>query len=449
MVATAKTYATQVSQPVQSTGAQKVQETPAVKQQNKESAKQSLLAADRFVKEGNFEQAKIEVEKAQKLDSSNPYIQAFLDRIAYFETLQKKNAPPPVAASEPPKAATPAAPAKPPVTAPPTPHPQPAPPRPVVQPPPGPAVPTPPAAATPPKPAAPQQKFTPPPPPPHPGAAPAAPDTSVNSRLEEMRAQIELLTKALHQEKLAREEIKDRQLQSAVSQFRAALEKAWVNGAPREEDSQQLHQLALSLALPEEVEVSVQREVKIDMYSRAVKEVVAKRKLLKSSSSTLEWLRKVYQISVAEYLENESKFLLDLVADQYKGTLLLISEDATGRDPLSSKLKMSGYATIIAATPEVALEKIEKINPNVILCEAKFKQSVLSGVKFLHVLRANSKLNATPFILFCDPSEIQDLQSSELRPNEGYVKKPVDFDELSAVMNEKLVRFREYISKLI
>ena len=265
-----------------------------------------------------------------------------------------------------------------------------------------------------------------------------------------MRNQILELTRALQGEKKAREEIHEHQLQGAVNQLKSAMEKVWVNGAPKEPDVIACHQLALSLNIPPEVEHSVRREVKIEMYSRAVKEVIAKRKLLRSSSSTLEWLRKVYQITMTEYLENESKFLLDLVADQYKGTVVLVSEDPKARNELTTRLKASGYAVVLAQTPEIALEKVEKINPNVILCEQKFSSDgALSGIKFMHVLRTNSKLNFIPCVLFCEKNDLESLKASELRPNEAIIKKPVDFDELTAVMNEKLIQFREYISSMV
>jgi hypothetical protein len=268
------------------------------------------------------------------------------------------------------------------------------------------------------------------------------------SMLMQMKQQIEELSKALEQEKRAREEISSHQLQSSVKQFRVALEKAWLNGAPPEKEAQELHTLAISLGIPEDVEQSTAREVKLEMYSKAVKEMVAKRKLLKSSSSTMEWLRKVYQVSLTEYLENESKFLLDLVADQFKGTLLYVTSDQNAKNSLVPKLKMAGYAVVMVPNPETALEKLDKINPNIILCEAEFPDASLSGVKFLHVLRVNSKFNFLPFVLLCETKEIPQVQSSELKPNEGLVKKPIDFDELSTVMNEKLAHFREYISSL-
>jgi hypothetical protein len=258
-------------------------------------------------------------------------------------------------------------------------------------------------------------------------------------KLEDMRRQVEELTRALEQEKSARQEISRLNLQSPAKQLRGALEEAWLNGAPDDNAAQELHQRAVSMSIPPDIEQSLIREVKLDMYSKAVKEVVAKKKLLRSSSSTLEWLRKVYQVSVAEYLENESKFLLDLVADQYKGTLLLVSKSIGTKEDITPRQK--------SITPENALEKIEKVNPNIILCDADFPGG-LSGIRFLHVLRANSKFNYIPFVLIGEAAEVAQLKSSELRPNEGVVKQPIEYDELTNLMNEKLLWFREYISSL-
>jgi hypothetical protein len=69
-------------------------------------------------------------------------------------------------------------------------------------------------------------------------------------------------------------------------------------------------------------------------------------------------------------------------------------------------------------------------------------------MRFLHVIRASSKFNFVPFIFLADPGDVGQLQSSELKPNEGFVKKPVDWEELTTRVNEKLQHFREYISSL-
>jgi len=48
----------------------------------------------------------------------------------------------------------------------------------------------------------------------------------------------------------------------------------------------------------------------------------------------------------------------------------------------------------------------------------------------------------------CASQEAVTLTSSELREIEGVVKTPVDFDELNAVINEKLSKLRNYISNM-
>jgi len=140
---------------------------------------------------------------------------------------------------------------------------------------------------------------------------------------------------------------------------------------------------------------------------------------------------------------------LERLADQYKGTILLISSDPAISSDLSKKLKTSGYAVVLAPNPESALDKIEKIHPNIILSDVEFAEENLSGIKFLHVLRLNSKFSFIPFIFLGDRKDIDQLQSSELRPIEGFVQKPVDVNELIAVMNEKLKHFRDYIANLM
>ena len=283
--------------------------------------------------------------------------------------------------------------------------------------------------------------------PPEPVPTPAE-QKAMEATLEEMKRQIQMLSHSLEQEKKAREEMTNQQLDSNVRQLRHSMEKAWLNGAPSDIEVEELHKLALSLSIPENVEQSLRREVKLKMYSNAVKEVIAKRQLLRSSSSTFEWLRKVYQVTMEEYLEYETKFLLDLVADQYKGTVLYVSPNVKTKDDLVPRLKSAGYAVVLSGTPEEALEKIEKVNPNIILCHTEFSPGSLSGIKFLHLLRATVKFNFIPFILLCQESEVSQLQSSELRHHEGFLKKPVDVDELMITMNEKLAHFRDYVSSL-
>lgn len=435
----------------------------------KAAAKECLIAADKFLKDRQFDKARTQVDKAKEIDPSNPYISAFEERIKMFEEQIKatpapasKPAAPPSAPAAKMEPAAPAA-AAPAVKAAPAPQPKPAAvaeaPKPSTMPklspplPPEPAVetapvPKPARAAMPPvEPALPKHapepssKSTP-----AAGGAPQSDELKV--KMEEMSRQIMELSSALLSERRTREEILKKQLEASVARFRDGLRKAWSLGAPKEKGQAELEALAQSLGLEDEVITSVTREIKLEMYGRAVKEMLAKRKLIRSSSSTMDWLRKVYQISMAEYLEYESKFLLDLVTDQFRGTLLLVAGTDEVRRNLAPRMKSSGFAVVAALTPEEALEKIERVSPTIVLTETQFPGRVVSGVMFLQLLRANPKFSFVPVILLCDEQEAVTLQSSELRDIEGVIRTPVDYDELNAMINEKLTALRNAISNI-
>ena len=127
--------------------------------------------------------------------------------------------------------------------------------------------------------------------------------------------------------------------------------------------------------------------------------------------------------------------------------LLVAGSDPVRRD-MATRLKSSGFAVVAASTPEEALEKIERVSPTIIVTETQFPGRAVSGVMFLQLLRANSKFSFVPVLLVCDAQEAVTLTSSELREIEGVVKTPVDFDELNAVINEKLSKLRNYISNM-
>lgn len=451
----------------------------------KAAAKECLIAADKFLKDRQFDKARTQVDKAKEIDPSNPYISAFEERIKMFEEQIKASPPPapkpaeapaaPAAKLETAPSAKPAPAVKPVPTAPPKPMPAP-----VVdapKPPPVPAAeapkPSPMPKLSPPPPPEPPAEPTPPPPPKparaamppvetsipkivpesptpkaSPGAAAAPPSDDLKLKMDEMSRQIMELSSALLSERRTREEILKKQLEASVSRFRDGLRKAWSLGAPKEKAQAELEALAQSLGLEDEVITSVTREIKLEMYGRAVKEMLAKRKLIRSSSSTMDWLRKVYQISMAEYLEYESKFLLDLVTDQFRGTLLLVAGTDEVRRNLAPRMKSSGFAVVAALTPEEALEKIERVSPTIVLTETQFPGRVVSGVMFLQLLRANPKFSFVPVILLCDEQEAVTLQSSELRDIEGVIRTPVDYDELNAMINEKLTALRNAISNI-
>ena len=322
--------------------------------QAKDAAKIHLKAADHYIRNSRFDKAREELEKAKELDPTNIYIDAFWERIAYFEQQQKSEAVEEVQ---------------------------------------------------------PEEKNLRP---------------YTEEEEENRRADLEMLA-----EEQGRRRARTKKMEEFIGraneflgakEFEAALTEISKALAldPMSEDGQKLL---------EEIEQAERRE------SRRVE---AQKEIEQAERGES---RRVEAQKAAESFER--------LADQYKGTILLISSDPAVTTDLSKKLKSSGYAVVSAPNPETALNKIEKISPNLILSDVEFSKENLSGIKFLHVLRLNSKFSFIPFIFLCDPEEIDQLQSSELRPIEGYIQKPVEVDELIVLMNEKLKHFKDIISALM
>jgi hypothetical protein len=270
----------------------------------------------------------------------------------------------------------------------------------------------------------------------------------LTATINEMRRQIDELSCALEIERKAREEIVNQQLEASVRQLRAVLEKAWQYGEPKSDEAEEIQKLVRILNISPEVEASITREVKLMMYGKAVKEVIAKRKLLRSSSSTLEWLRKIYQISINEYLEYESHFLMELVTSQFRGTMLFVSPDENLQGEFVPRFKEVGFAVASASSIEDALDKVEKLNPAIVVCDTMSEMGGLSGFKFLHFWRTRPKFETVPFILLCEPFEENQIRASELKNAEGFISKTCEFDEINILVNEKLQYIREYIGSL-
>jgi len=373
-------------------------------------AKDHLLVSDKYLKNNLFDKAREEIQYASQIDPTNPYISAFEERLRLFEetyikrqnNINTQNAPQDHNAED------------------------------IM-------------VATRPKPAL---LVTPTAVSPIESSQVSSKEELLTSTIMEMRQQIAELNRALKQEQVAREEIVNQQLEASVRQLRAALEKAWQFGAPKTNESEELKRLVRILNIPSAVEISVTREVKLMMYGKAVKEVIAKRKLLRSSSSTLEWLRKIYQVSINEYLEYESHFLTELVTSQFRGTMLFVSPNEKLRGEFVSRFKETGFAVASASSAEEALEKVEKLNPAIVLCDTMSEIGGLSGFKFLHFWRTRSKNQTVPFILLCEPSEENQISASELKGAEGYISKTCEFDEINSLVNEKLQHISEYIGSL-
>ncbi len=243
-----------------------------------------------------------------------------------------------------------------------------------------------------------------------------------------------------------KEEDKKQRGETGLKYFRTAVEKAWELGAPSDENATELQNLAELFSLPESLVKQTIQEVKLQKYSMAVKKAISEKKLSHKELRSLEHLRKQYNVSIEEYIAHESKFLDALISTQFLGTVLLISGDKSLREDLSERLKSIGFAVVNVASPATALEKIDVINPQVIISDMEFPDTKHNALTLLSVIQKNKKFNFIPFIIVAEAGSIDGIKDAISRPNETFIIKPVEFNELVNTINNQLQKLRDHLS---
>jgi DNA repair exonuclease SbcCD ATPase subunit/CheY-like chemotaxis protein len=266
------------------------------------------------------------------------------------------------------------------------------------------------------------------------------------SKLEEISGLIKDLMNKSEAEEKEREKLEKRQVENSIKRFWAAVERSWENGAPSKEQMADLRSLAEHFSIPESVEKQIMQDVKLKMYSRAVKKAIAEKKTSKKEALSFDNLRKQYDVSLEEYMEYESKFLDDLVSSQFQGTILLVSGNETLRNEISERLKSVGFAVVNSQSPETAIAKLDVINPHLIICDTDFPGEKHDGLHLLKVVRGNVKYSFLPCIMIAGQEYFERVKSSLGKPNEQLILKPVDFFELQNIINDQLKKLRDHLS---
>ena len=266
------------------------------------------------------------------------------------------------------------------------------------------------------------------------------------STLAKMAEQLNTLTQKVETDHREREESEKRKLEIGLKYYKSAAEDAWEHGAPDADRTAELQNLADLFSIPESVEKEILREVKLRKYSQAVKKTISDKKGSKKEGPSLEQLRQLFAVSLEEYMEYESVFLDELVSTQYHGTVMVISDDTSTREDLSERLKSTGFTVLHISRPESVPEKIDSVNPQVIICETAFRATTFKGIELLQDLRKDKKYNHMPFILFAEPYEMAAVKKELKEMHDAVLIKPVDFYDLLDTIDERLKKVRDHIS---
>ena len=119
-------------------------------------------------------------------------------------------------------------------------------------------------------------------------------------------------------------------------------------------------------------------------------------------------------------------------------TLILFVDD----DPLALHLmekasQLLGYQPLTCDSPIRAVSRAAEEQPDVIVVD--FNMHEMNGVALIRALRNQKATSRIPIIVLSATDADQGISPSTAAGANGYLSKPVDFDELSATIDRVLM----------
>ncbi|MDQ1266545.1 MAG: hypothetical protein QG635_1697 [Bacteroidota bacterium] len=118
-------------------------------------------------------------------------------------------------------------------------------------------------------------------------------------------------------------------------------------------------------------------------------------------------------------------------------TILIIDDEPDTLTFFSTLLEDNGYSTITAGNGEEGLAKLKETKPDLITLDITMPE--MSGTKYYRTLRSNEDWKSIPIIIITGISD--DFKKfistrKQVPPPDGYISKPVDENELLALVKK-------------
>lgn len=121
--------------------------------------------------------------------------------------------------------------------------------------------------------------------------------------------------------------------------------------------------------------------------------------------------------------------------------ILVVDDDASIREILSTQLERLQFSTVTAADGEEALRLFKKERPDLVLMDVMMPR--MDGLTACQKMRAMEKRGARTPILFLTARDSQhDKLSSTLSGGDDFVSKPISLQELREHVEAALARVR-------
>lgn len=124
-------------------------------------------------------------------------------------------------------------------------------------------------------------------------------------------------------------------------------------------------------------------------------------------------------------------------------TVLLVDDDTDLLDELQHALSRQGLWVITASNGQAALDEIQEVRPDVIVCDISMPG--MNGLEVLERVRQmGTPSSTTPFIFLTGQSAIEDEIRGRSTGADDYLSKPVDVQRLNAIIQSRISQLERF-----
>ena len=121
-----------------------------------------------------------------------------------------------------------------------------------------------------------------------------------------------------------------------------------------------------------------------------------------------------------------------------KAVILCIEDDAECSLLIQEELEERGWAVVVAHNGREGLAMLRSFQVDLVLCDVNMPQ--MSGFEVLEELNKCSERPSAPFVFLTGLADEESMIAGRRLGAADYLKKPVDFDALHALIGERLSR---------
>lgn len=225
---------------------------------------------------------------------------------------------------------------------------------------------------------------------------------------------------------------------ASVAMYRELLKEMWFDGKITDEEAHELRKVREIFKISDAEHKELEKQVHVDAYIEGLRIAWRDGVISQNESEVLQMMRQKFNISMEEHMSAEAKILWAKSTPHGKSSILIVDDERSFLLSLAQKLRKHGYDVMTAESVEQALEQLQRALPAIIVADLVFPEGKMSGLEFYQRVRENPRIKNVPFLLMSGISDEFVVRAGMRLGVDSFVRKPFDLELMLATIEGKL-----------